>query len=357
MSQSRLGLAEGWGHIRSIRFNQDGSCFVCAFDDGIRVYNTEPVREKAHLKKADTFGSIEIAEILYRTNLIAMVSSSGGVYAENAVMIYDDLQSKMVLEFTFPEGVVNVKLRRDKLIAITPKAIHVFSFPQNPQRLYTLETRDNPRGLCDASPAKAERGIMIFPGYKPGSLQIVDLDTTEQKSSSAPVTLNAHKTELWCLALNTKGNLIATASKKGTLIRIWDSLRRVMLVELRRGSDQADLYCINFSSDDQWLCCSSDKGTVHIFALQDYKLNKRSALSSLGIPGAYAGSQWSLANFTVPQECACVCTFGKQGYIYAVCLDGSFHKYHFCPDGVCNQNAYDVITELCEDCDWENMRR
>ncbi|CAB4057180.1 WDR45 [Lepeophtheirus salmonis] len=240
MSQSRLGLAEGWGHIRSIRFNQDGSCFVCAFDDGIRVYNTEPVREKAHLKKADTFGSIEIAEILYRTNLIAMVSSSGGVYAENAVMIYDDLQSKMVLEFTFPEGV----------------------------RLYTLETRDNPRGLCDASPAKAERGIMIFPGYKPGSLQIVDLDTTEQKSSSAPVTLNAHKTELWCLALNTKGNLIATASKKGTLIRIWDSLRRVMLVELRRGSDQADLYCINFSSDDQWLCCSSDKGTGFLVLMQ-----------------------------------------------------------------------------------------
>ena len=34
---------------------------------------------------------------------------------------------------------------------------------------------------------------------------------------------------------------------------------------------------------------------------QDYRLNKRSALASLGVPGAYAGSQWSLASFTVPQ--------------------------------------------------------
>ena len=40
--------------------------------------------------------------------------------------------------------------------------------------------------------------------------------------------------------------MIASASEKGTLIRIWDTVRRVMLVELRRGSDNAVIYCINF---------------------------------------------------------------------------------------------------------------
>ena len=137
--------------------------------------------------------------------------------------------------------------------------------------------------------------------------------------------------------------------------RIWDTVRRVQLVELRRGADQARIYCINFSLNDEWLCCSSDKGTVHIFALQDYKLNKRSALASMGVPG-YAGSQWSLASFTVPQECACYCAFVSAGHIVAVCLDGSFHKYHFSADGIINQAKYDVITELCEDCDWLAMR-
>ncbi len=42
--------------------------------------------------------------------------------------------------------------------------------------------------------------------------------------------------------------MIASASVKGTLIRIWDSIRRNMLVELRRGSDTATVYCINFRS-------------------------------------------------------------------------------------------------------------
>ena len=46
---------------------------------------------------------------------------------------------------------------------------------------------------------------------------------------------------------------------QGTLIRIWDTAKRVQLVELRRGADQARIYCINFSCSDEWLCCSSDK--------------------------------------------------------------------------------------------------
>ena len=77
------------------------------------------------------------------------------------------------------------------------------------------------------------------------------------------------------------------------------------------------------------------------------RLNRRSTLATIGVPGAYAGSQWSLTSFTVPQEVACICAFDSgseessvsaaQGTIFAACLDGSFHKYHFSADGQCNQ--------------------
>ena len=49
-----------------------------------------------------------------------------------------------------------------------------------------------------------------------------------------------------------------------------------------------------YSLGDEWLCCSSDKGTVHVFALQDYRLNKRSALATIGVPGAYAGTKYEV---------------------------------------------------------------
>ena len=371
---SRLGLAEAWGKLRSLRFNQDQTCFVAALDDGLRVFYLDPIREMSHLRH-ELVGSVSKVEMLYKTNLIAFVG--GGKkprFPENNVLVYDDRQQEFVMEVSLPESVLNIRLKRDKLIAVCRSQIHVFSFPNRCKLLFNVTTRDNPKGICELSSVRlgvanlseGSHDLMVFPGYKTGSVQILNLATTEEKVSSAPVTINAHKTELAVISVNQHGTMIATASVKGTLIRIWDSMQRVMLVELRRGSDPAILYCLNFSPGDEWLCCSSDKGTVHVFALQDYRLNKRSALASIGVPGAYAGSQWSLASFTVPQEVACVCAFGTSsassavknighGVIFAVCLDGSFHKYHFSANGVCNQVAYDVFTDLCEDCEWLSM--
>lgn len=94
--------------------------------------------------------------------------------------------------------------------------------------------------------------------------------------SSSPATISAHQGELACLTINQTGSLVATASDKGTLIRVWDTTKKVLVNELRRGSDPAIVYCINFSLDSNFLCCSSDKGTIHIFALKDSHLNRRS---------------------------------------------------------------------------------
>ena len=76
--------------------------------------------------------------------------------------------------------------------------------------MYTLTTKDNPRGLCEISPIRASHNggnmdggeFMVFPGYKTGSLQIINMSTTEQHVSSAPVTINAHQNELYCIAIN-----------------------------------------------------------------------------------------------------------------------------------------------------------
>ena len=33
----------------------------------------------------------------------------------------------------------------------------------------------------------------------------------------------------------------------------------------------------------------------------------------------------------------------------AICVDGTFHKYVFTPDGVCNREAYDVYLDIGDD--------
>ena len=92
--------------------------------------------------------------------------------------------------------------------------------------------------------------------------------------------------------------------------------------------------------------------------------------------GNYIESQWALANFTVPPECACICAFGSNKSsvvgmkdltfylvdqnnsqtiltIYvAICMDGTFHKYVFTPTGNCNRESFDVYLDVCEDEDF-----
>lgn len=36
----------------------------------------------------------------------------------------------------------------------------------------------------------------------------------------------------------------------------------------------------------------------------------------MGFLGGYMESQWALANFTVPPECACICAFGANSTVY-----------------------------------------
>lgn len=306
--------------VNSLRFNQDHSCFCCAMESGVRIYNVEPLMEKGHLDH-DQVGSVSHVEMLQRSNLLAIVG--GGTnpkFSEISVLVWDDAREgkdsrdKLVLEFTFTKPVLAMRLRQDKIVVALSHRIYVYTFPDNPNKLFEFDTRENPRGLCDLCPS-VEKQLLVFPGHKCGSLQLVDLSNTKPGISSAPFTINAHQSEIACIALNQQGSVVASASRKGTLIRLFDTQTKEKLVELRRGTDPATLYCINFSHDSSFLCASSDKGTVHIFALKDTRLNRRSALARVGKVGPvisqYVDSQWSLACFTVPAECACICAFGK----------------------------------------------
>lgn len=69
-----------------------------------------------------------------------------------------------------------------------------------------------------------------------------DLGSAKPGTSSAPVTINAHQSEVGCAALSPPGTLVASASRRGTLIRLFCTQSRARLLELRRGTDPATLY-------------------------------------------------------------------------------------------------------------------
>jgi len=236
---------------------------------------------------------------------------------------------------------------------------------------FSVESRPNPRGLLLLSPFPEAVGegaveVLVFPGgARKGTLQVLDMSAQQANVSKAPSYINAHESEIACVAINNKSTLLATASERGTLLRVFDLPSRMQLVELRRGADQALIHSIAFSRDSKWLCCSSDKGTVHIFALQEYHLNRRSRVASL-VPSKYHSSQWSVASFTVDSECACVCTFAQESAnqndqqrqsVVVLSYDGKYNRFEFRLNGTCSEPQYDMFMQSEIDYKLAKMRR
>lgn len=84
------------------------------------------------------------------------------------------------------------------------------------------------------------------------------------------IVIAAHDNPLAAMAFNSKGTLIATASEKGTVIRVFSVLNGQLQFEFRRGYARCvSIYSLCFSEDSLFLAASSNTQTVHIFKLEE----------------------------------------------------------------------------------------
>ena len=78
----------------------------------------------------------------------------------------------------------------------------------------------------------------------------------------------AHDSPLAAMAFSYSGQQLATASERGTVIRVFNVADGSRLWEFRRGVKRCvAISSLAFSPDATFLCCSSNTETVHVFRL------------------------------------------------------------------------------------------
>jgi len=287
-------------------------------------------------------GGIGIVEILFRCNILALVGGGANPkFARNKVMIWDDFQVRCIAELEFRSNVKGVKLRRDRIVIVLDTKVYVYNF-SDLTALDQINTYPNPQGLVALSSISSNL-VLVTLGEKVGEVLVNLYDSETQH------VIPAHTNPISQIALNISGTMLATTSDRGTLIRVFDTKTGKKMKELRRGAQQAKIQSLAFSSDSSCLCVASDKGTVHIYSLGLEELgpkNRQSSMSFMKNFFSYYASEWSFAQFEVP-ETQCLCCFGP-GDDSVIVLGGSgvYYKYSFTKDKdkpVCTKDMQDTF--------------
>jgi autophagy-related protein 18 len=261
-------------------FNQDFSCVSVGTKEGYRLYNCEPFG-----KIYEHPGGRSIVEMLFCTSLVALVGLGDQPdLSPRRLQIVNTKRGSSICELTFPTAILAVKLNRKRLVVVLLQNLYVYDIA-NMKLLHTIETSPNPNAICalsassdacyiaypsptpvpapDANGAPAHAPV-ASPAHVPVSGDVLLYDACALQ----PVTvIEAHKSPLSCIALSSDGTTLATASDKGTIIRVFSVPGADKLFQFRRGSLPAKIYSLNFDLSSTLLACSSDSETIHIFKL------------------------------------------------------------------------------------------
>lgn len=201
-----------------------------------------------------------LVERLFSSSLLAIVSMK----APRKLKVCHFKKGTEICNYSYSNTIKTVKLNRARLVVCLEESLYIHNI-RDMKVVHTIrDTPINSNGLC-ALAADSDNCYLAYPGSAvSGELQIFDAVNLNAKTM-----IPAHDSPLAAMAFSLNGSEIATASEKGTVIRVFSVNDGTKLYEFRRGVKRCvSISSLSFSTCKQYLCCSSNTETVHIFKLE-----------------------------------------------------------------------------------------
>ncbi|TDG45179.1 hypothetical protein AWZ03_008429 [Drosophila navojoa] len=242
-----------------VNFNQNITSLAVATSGSYSLYSLSSVDstlDKIYNTKSD---DLFLIERLFESSLVAIVSQR----APRKLKVCHFKKESEICNYSYSNTILAVKLNRERLVVCLEESLYIHNI-QDMKVVHTIrDTPCNQLGLCALS-SSSEHCYLAYPGsVTSGEVQIFDAINLHAKTM-----IPAHDTPLAAIAFSPSGTEIATASERGTVIRVFSSQDGSRLFELRRGLKRCvSIVSLSFSTCAEYLVSSSNTETVHIFRL------------------------------------------------------------------------------------------
>jgi WD40 repeat protein len=246
--------------IKSVQVTQRGERMAVAVPDGFAVFTLDPWSLVAHVtiegRSVDTVAAFPRATVaVFCTH-------------PKTITVYDWSKNATLLEFDAPEPVMRILAVARMFALISAGGVLLYTY-NPPNRCFTFKCLSNHFGPADFAEQEG-KFLLAMAGHDIGALQLFVVGLRDKPL----IDLEAANHPLSMVRFNQTGTIMATASARGTLIRLFDTKKGGTVGEFRRGSFQADICSISFSPDSRKVAVLSNKGTVHIFDSGDIDIDE-----------------------------------------------------------------------------------
>jgi autophagy-related protein 18 len=208
--------------------------------------------------------------MLFTTNLVLLVGQTDfGDFSPRRVTIWSTKENCVICSsWPFTNKISIAKINKKRMVVLERNFLHFYSI-EDMKILHSIEVGNVGASKFSLSPSEKNNFLCFSSSTDEGIVKVYDILFFTFKSS-----FQAHKSEIMRMTINNKGELLATCSCKGTIIRIFSLPKGEKVLTFKRGISSANIFSMNFSSDNEKFISSSDTGTIHVFDLKKQECNE-----------------------------------------------------------------------------------
>ncbi|KAG8430356.1 hypothetical protein GDO86_017932 [Hymenochirus boettgeri] len=257
---------------------------------GYKLYSLTSVERLDLVHESYDVSDVYIVERLFSSSLVVVVSHD----KPRQMNVLHFKKGTEICNYNYSGNILSIRLNRQRLVVCLEESVYIHNIKDMKLLKTLLDTPRNPYGLCALS-INHSNSYLAHPGSSTsGEISLYDANCLK-----CECTIPAHDSPLAAIAFNATGTKLASASEKGTVIRVFTVPEGQKLYEFRRGMKRyVNISSLVFSMDSQFLCASSNTETVHVFKLEQLPERTEENVSWTG----YVGKMFMAASNYLPAQ-------------------------------------------------------